>query len=543
MKDDKKTKKQLIDELNLLRDRIKKFEAFGKKVDRSGVNEIKTPVDALEDLTLARAFIDAIGVPVSIQDKDFRVLYQNTAHKELQGEDLSGEYCYRSYVNRDSVCKDCPIAMTFRDGKVHTVEKEGSKDKGIEKVEITSSPLRDRDGNIIASIEVVRDVTNRRKKETEEHIIQRMESIGSLAGGLAHSFNNILTVIEGSIALAKMYAKPGLEIFDILVAAEKASQMAKNLVQQLLVFSKGGVPVKEIISVDGLIRDSVSFVLSDSNIECEIHIDKDLVPIVADRNQLYQVINNLLNNAKQSILGEGLVRVYAKNFSLAKDNPPMKAGDYLQLRIEDNGIGIPPDNLDKIFDPYFSTKNPEVGLGLATAFSIIKRHEGLIEVKSELEVGTVFTIYLPSLKEGIRAMRDEIMAPVINRKTGAGKILVMDDEELVREVVKRMVIQCGYEVDLAAKGEEAISLYTKAKDEGCPYDAVILDLVVHDGMGGLDTVEELLKIDPGIKAIVSSGYSSDPIMAESQMHGFSGVLSKPYRLDELTKILKRITKK
>lgn len=364
-----------------------------------------------------------------------------------------------------------------------------------------------------------------------------MDSIGILAGGIAHNFNNILTVIAGNLSLAKMYAKPGLEVFDILTEAEKATLRAKNLVYQLLTFSKGGLPIKKLISIQKAIKDAVDFALSGTDIKCDMQIQDDLWIVNADEIQLVQVINNLIENARQAMQQGGTITVRIENARIDKGLiPALAEGDYVKISIQDQGSGIPEQVLERIFDPFFTTKKDGTGLGLAAAFSIISKHDGHITVKSAPDIGTIFDIYLPAQpdKKPLEETRES------RRHIKRGKVLVMDDEEIVRDVVQRMLEQCGYGVEFAKDGAEAIDLYRSSRESGPPFEAVILDLIVPEKMGGKETIEKLLEIDPAVRAIVSSGYSNDPVMANYRDYGFSSVLSKPYKLDDLCKTLDKL---
>ena len=382
-----------------------------------------------------------------------------------------------------------------------------------------------------------RDITERKKLEEEALKSQKLESIGILAGGIAHDFNNILTAILGNITLAKMYAKPEDKVYDRLVRAEKASMRAKDLTQRLLTFSKGGAPIKEITSIVNLVKESATFALTGSNIICKFTIPHDIWKVEIDKGQISQVINNLVFNADQAMPDGGTIVINVENINIGKESTLfLNAGKYVKINIEDQGIGISEKHLNKIFDPYFTTKTKGSGLGLATVFSIIKNHDGLITVDSKLGVGTKFSIYLPASTEKALEEGKKEGKPLI----GKGRILLMDDEELLREVAGEMIENLGYEIEFAKDGNEAISLYKNALKSSIPFDAVIMDLTIPGGMGGKYAIKKLLKIDPDAKAIVSSGYSNDPIMSEFKKYGFVGVVAKPYKVEELGKILHKV---
>ncbi len=377
------------------------------------------------------------------------------------------------------------------------------------------------------------------RQRMEEELIKarKLESVGILAGGIAHDFNNILTIILGNVSLAQMDVPVGSQSAQRLSEAKKASQRAKDLTQQLLTFSKGGAPIRKTVSIVGLIKDSVSFASRGSNVKCEISIAEDLWPVDVDEGQMSQVINNLMINAEQAMPEGGVVRIKAENIVVEADGfLPLKAGRHVKISIRDEGIGVPHESLSKIFDPYFTTKQKGSGLGLATSYSIIKNHSGLITVESEVCVGTIFYIYLPASQHSIQVKESEKSETI----AGKGKILVMDDEAQVREIAGKMLTRFGYEVGFASDGAEAIRLYKRAKKSGRPFDALIMDLTVPGGMGGREAIKKLMAIDPGVKVIVSSGYSNDPVIAQFQKYGFQGLLAKPYEFEELSRTLNEV---
>jgi len=384
---------------------------------------------------------------------------------------------------------------------------------------------------------IIIDITGRKRMEEELRKAGKLESIGILAGGIAHDFNNILTGVIGNISLAKMYAEPESEIFKTLKDAEVASLRAKDLTHQLLTFSRGGVPVKETASIVEIIKDTVRFTLRGSNVQCKFSIPDDLWSVEIDISQINQVIDNLIINADQAMPERGLIKVSAENITMGEERSlPLKKGKYVEITVEDGGLGISEEHLQSIFDPYFSTKQKGSGLGLAISYSIIKNHGGYITVESKLSVGTTFYIYLPASMEAIKVGKEgkEGFIP------GEGRVLLMDDEEGVRNVVGRMLKVIGYEREFAKDGARAIEMYEQAKESGKPFDVVIMDLTVPGGMGGKEATPKLLSINPGVKVIVSSGYFNDPVMAHFKRHGFSGVITKPYNIVELSKILHNV---
>ncbi len=393
-------------------------------------------------------------------------------------------------------------------------------------------------GNPKWVITIVSDITEKRRIEEELNKVDKLESIGVLAGGIAHDFNNILTGIVGNISLAEMYIESGRapgRVLERLKEAEKASMRARDLTQQLLTFSKGGAPVKELATIGNILKDSATFTLRGSNVRCQLSIPDDLWPVEVDPGQIDQVINNLVINAAQAMPGGGTIKLQAENVSVgAEDVLPLKKGKYLEISIEDQGVGIPETIIQKIFDPFFTTKQKGNGLGLATSLSIVQKHNGHITVRSQAGVGTTFHIYLPVSPEQVSTEEKVERNKLI---TGEGRILVMDDEEHIRDLATEMLSNLGYSVITAVDGAEAIELYKEAMVSGNPFSMVILDLTIPGGMGGKETVQKLMEIDTEVKAIVSSGYSNDPVLANFREHGFKGVISKPYRIRELSEIL------
>jgi two-component system, cell cycle sensor histidine kinase and response regulator CckA len=416
-------------------------------------------------------------------------------------------------------------------------------------------PLRNKNGRNIA-VEVVangymvdhqrviqcniRDITERNLLTDAQHMVAKMEAIGTLAGGIAHDFNNILTGILGNIGLAKRKVKENGETWERLEEAEKAIVKAKDLSQQLLIFSKGGTPNKKVISIRRLLHDSATFVLRGSKVKPEFSIADGLWAIEADEGQIHQVISNIVINADQAMPYGKVLSIAAKNVIIEENHFPLPAGNFVEMSFRDSGIGIPEEHLTRIFDPFFTTKQKGSGLGLSSAYSIVKNHGGWITVTSKPGIGSTFNVYLPATDKQPLEEVPGLPVPVLH---GTGKILVMDDDETIRNMLKTMLTLGGYTVELTADGHEAINQYTKAKDANKPFDAVIMDLTVPGGMGGKDSITKLLEVDPAAKVIVSSGYSTDPVMNNFKSYGFTAAVTKPYTIGELEKTLHNILKK
>lgn len=401
----------------------------------------------------------------------------------------------------------------------------------------SGAPIIDLNRQVQGAVLVLRDITLQRSFEEELLKIAKLRSLGLLAGGIAHDFNNILTAILGNLSLGilQLEAPQGNgNLKERLREAEKATLRARNLVQRLLTFAKGGAPVKRLASLQDIVTESATFASSGSASLCKFHLPNELWAVEVDEGQISQVIQNLVINAAQAMPTGGNIILAAANVTLAAASGlPLPAGRYVKLTVTDQGIGIPPEHVPHIFDPYFSTKQHGSGLGLATVYAIVSNHEGHITVVSQLGLGTTFSVYLPA--------SEQQMAPRSNSEplllTGQGRILVMDDEAMVREVVARMLQRLGYEAELAADGQEAVDRYQEALSQSRPFAGVILDLTVPGGMGGREAMARLLKIDTHIVSLVSSGYAEDAIMTHYQEYGFRGYIKKPYRLEELSKAL------
>jgi len=399
---------------------------------------------------------------------------------------------------------------------------------------VALAPLKARRSGADGRVLVLRDLTERRQLEEEQIQAGKLESVGLLAGGIAHDFNNYLTAVLGNLSLARGAA--GTELDTLLERTEHGVKRAQRLTQQLLTFSKGGAPVVRPTDLNELVKDTAEFATRGKNVRCEYEIGDELWPSDVDPAQISRVIQNLVVNAAQAMPGGGVIRISARNHGSV---PRLGEGRFVRLSVQDEGPGIPAVHLPRIFEPYFSTKAGGSGLGLATAFRIVRQHHGDITVSSEPGRGANFDVLLPA-SSGQPVPEVPIPSKLV---LGIGRVLVMDDEQAIRDVARAMLRRLGYQVDCVVNGDDAVSLYVEAREHDRAYDVVLLDLTVPDGPGGLETLQRLVLADPAVVAVVSSGYSSDPIMADFQHHGFAGVLPKPYRLDEMAGVMDRVRRK
>lgn len=409
------------------------------------------------------------------------------------------------------------------------------KDGSFRLILAQGSIVRDKSGHAVRMLGSHIDITERKRMEEEILKAQKLESLGILAGGIAHDFNNILSAILGNVSMAREQTAPGSEISELLSDAEKASKNARKLTRQLLTFAKGGVPLKEITSMCRIIKECVPSVTTDSISGCEFSVDDNLWPVEIDSEQMTEAISNIAVNARQAMPEGGIIYITAVNHVLDEDNAfPLRPGKYIRISIKDQGEGIPEICLSKIFDPYFTTKQDSNGLGLATAYSVISKHGGLLTAESQPGNGATFHIYLPASEKEIPVKEE---ARVVK---GYGNVLVMDDEVFLLKVYGKVLEKLGYSYGLAEHGAEAVRLYEEALKTEDPYDIVILDLIIPGGMGGEETIKRLLEIDPDVKAIVSSGYSDNEILANFRDYGFKGRILKPFDFKTLSMIMHNV---
>ncbi|MGC2062882.1 MAG: PAS domain S-box protein [Thermodesulfovibrionales bacterium] len=515
-------------------------EYFGKKVIvaiAQDITERKQAEEALrESEGLYRLLTEVSPNSISVADTAGIVRMLNRKALELFGHGHESEVIGRSmfeWVSAESqAIAAAAFQELFRKGSVIGLELKFLRKDGAEFMgDVNASILNDAEGRPKLVILVTSDITQRKRAETERLKLQKLEAIGTLAGGIAHDFNNLLQGVFGYISMARMKIGEKEKAAAMLEQAEKALNMSVNLTTQLLTFSKGGKPVKKRIELKPAIENAAKFALSGSRCDCRMVIAEDLWPADADEGQIGQVLQNIVMNASEAMPAGGSIGISAENIEIPKGENPLlpEGGSFARISVRDTGIGIPEQYLPKIFDPYFTTKQKGSGLGLATSFSIVRNHGGIIEAVSEHGEGSAFTIYLPALDAGEpvgQAASDAVSG-------GTRRILLMDDEELVRDIAGEMLEALGHRVEYAKDGKEAVEKYAEAMQTGNPFDIVILDLTIKGGMGGEETIRKIREIAPEVKAVVSSGYADNPVVSDCRAYGFVASLNKPYRIEAL----------
>ncbi len=509
------------------------------------ITERKRGEEALrrsEEMT--RSVLDSVDEGFIVVDRSFTILTANRAYCTQLGllpDQVVGKHCFSASHKRTKPCfeqgEECAVKRVFETGSPHTAYHRHEDSEGsIHYVETKAFPLKDASGEITSVIESVSNITEKHLLEEERLKTQKLEAIGTLAGGIAHDFNNLLQGVFGYISLARLRQNNREKSLAALEEAEKALHMTIKLTNQLLTFSKGGKPVKRPGDLRPIIENAAKFALSGSRSDCRFVAD-DLWLAEVDEGQIGQVIQNIVLNADQAMPEGGLVEITAKNVRAPGKNLPqqLQEGRFIEIVIKDRGIGIPEQYQSKIFDPYFTTKEKGSGLGLATSYSIMKNHGGLIAVNSTVGLGAAFSLYIPATDivrktEPARPARPASAGP-------GGRILMMDDEQVIRNVAAELITTLGHRVEFAEHGNDVLEKYEAAIRAGKPFDAVILDLTIRGGMGGAEAVRELQKIDPGVRAVVSSGYSDDSIASNHRAQGFKAFLKKPYDVDSLREVL------
>jgi two-component system cell cycle sensor histidine kinase/response regulator CckA len=484
---------------------------------------------------------DSVPDLIAILDNQHRIVRMNKAMAVRLGgnTDSSGMTCYEHIHGTQGPIPLCPYLKTLADGQEHVVEVHEDRLGGD--FLISTTPLCDAQGNLTATVHVARDITERKRQENERLILSKLESTGILAGGIAHDFNNLLTIVLGNLDLIEMFDLSEAEKMNSVKVAKKAIFEAQSLTKQFIAFAKGGDPLKKLTNLSRLIRESVNFTLRGSKVIAEFTIPDDLWSVEGDESQISQVIRNIILNAREAMPEGGTVSVSAANMTVGTPSAlPLRPGNYLKISVVDQGSGMTGEMLPKIFDPYFSTKQrgdrKGMGLGLTICHSIVDKHGGTILADLKTGQGTAFHIYLPACKK-------EVWEPSNlenDSRPTSSKILVMDDDEMMRSMSVSILNRLGYEVELAEDGQKAIDLYQAAMAANHLFDAVILDLTVPGGMGGEKAIQALTRIDPRVIAIASSGNHEDPVMQNYKQYGFKAALAKPYMISQLSEILSAV---
>jgi PAS domain S-box-containing protein len=517
---------------------------LGMQPDAAGSIETLTRDHNLLSVTL-RSITDAV---ITI-DTQGRIVLLNKAAETLIGciqQEVVGKPFEESvplYEERDHA-KPCSNYRTLinegdDNGKEHRVllRSHGRRER---MVTIQGSRISDR-GNNLGTVFVLRDISKSSFLEDEMLKIRKLESVGVLAGGIAHDFNNLLTGITTNLFMARMSVVGNSEVCSLISEAEKAAFKATTLTKQLLSFARGGPSIKEKTSIKQLVQDTVGFCLSGSNVDYRLELPDDLCTVEIDKGQIDQVLNNLIMNAAQSMPEGGTVTIRAENTEFAEVSVskalPLLPGRYVKVSVRDEGSGIPREHLERIFDPYFSTRDEGSGLGLSTSYSIIKRHGGHVFVESTDGKGSTFSFLLPVPADDESQKKNGALM-----EKGSGKVLIMDDDVIVRTVVETLLKKTGYSPVCVSNGDQALKKYQDALSEGDPFTVTIMDLTIPGGMGGKETVKRLREIDNNARVIVFSGYSNDPIFFNYKEYGFDGVLSKPFSIEEFMRTISMVLK-
>jgi PAS domain S-box-containing protein len=490
----------------------------------------------------------SIGDAVITTDEAGRVVLMNgvaermTGYAQSEARGLPLSTVFRVLHERTREARASPAERILECGEGVTLAGDAilvARDGTERLVADSAAPIRDREGRVVGAVLVFRDVTEQRRADRELQRMEKLESIGVLAGGIAHDFNNILTVVWGNASLARVLAVDRPDIRERLVAAEQALVRARDLTQRLLSFAKGGSPTKRTSSIGELLREACSFGLSGSRSRCELTVPDDLWPVDLDSGQIAEVVHNLVLNADQAMPAGGTIRVGADNVLIPERTLPVPSGRYVRVSVTDAGTGIAPENLSRIFDPYFTTKEDGTGLGLAICASIVRNHRGCITVRSRPGEGTTFHVHLPA-SEGRVPVAGASQEQGLRGAVRKGRVLVLDDDPGVRAVLDAMLGRLGYECVAVATGEEVLERWARGVREDRPFDLVILDLTIPGAMGGLRAMGELRAAHPGVKAIVATGYAQDPVMASFGAYGFLAAMGKPFTIEVLSETLGKV---
>lgn len=513
----------------------------------------ESPSECAHAHKLLELTLEKIVEPVLILDKIGTISFCNGgAQKLFQHNDgpLTGKYLINAAQFLEEKTRipftfnfDAIFAGDFPNHSLQLVLIDSKQREHL--IKLSVAPLLTSDGRLSGAILIMHDITYIHKMETELFKTRKIESVGILASGIAHDFNNILTGIVTNLFMARTLSPTNSESNQLILEAEKEAFRASTLTKQLLSFAQGETPVKETMSVCTILEDSIGYCLSGTNVESNLSIAADIWNFSVDRGQMGQVIQNLIRNGKESMPDGGTLFINATNISINDSVSPSDTayflpipwGLYIKLTVNDTGKGIDPCDLDKIFDPYFTTKPDHSGLGLTTVFAIVKKHDGYITARSTPGVGTTITVYLPAISNKHETPK---LSSAKLTKGNNRRILIMDDNDIIRMVVTRLLTKHGYRVTSTTHGAAAVEAYEAALQENDVYQACIMDLTVPGGMGALEATQQIQAIDESAKVIVFSGYSNDPILIDYAQHGFAGVLVKPFSIEDFSAILSSV---
>ena len=487
--------------------------------------------------TFLDRIVNNIPDPLFVKDRQHKWIILNHSFCEFMGysrEELLGKSDYDFFPEEEASVfweKDDEV---FRSGGENVNEELITDSSGMQHVIITKKTVFDDGAGNLILCGIIRDVTELAQFQEEQLKASKLESVGLLAGGIAHDFNNILMGVLGFISMSMRLIGSTHPSHRLLSKAESATLKAKDLTHQLLTFSKGGDPVTVVASLDSLVRESAELAIRGSHILCEFDIAPDLWNVEVDKGQIIQVMNNLVLNAVQAAPVSQHIQIRLRNIQGRPEYAvSLENGQYVEVTVTDDGKGIPRECLSRVFDPYFTTKSTGSGLGLTTSYSIVKKHGGYMTLQSEVGKGTRVYLLLPA--------SNKPLSPEIAQDTavvkGSGHVILMDDQELVRDAAGMMLRELGYTVDVVPDGETLMQEFKRALSAGKPYDVVIVDLTIPGGMGGEEAIRLIKTIHPEVRAIVSSGYSNDPILSNYKLYGFSGCISKPYNIGQLSRVL------
>jgi len=494
---------------------------------------------------LYRTLVETSPDAITLCEPDGTIVRANRSAAKIHGcastDALTGKSLFELVAEEDRARARAHCAVLLDSGlpasdELTLLQMSGTRFAG----ELNTSLVHDESGQPLAIIAIGRDITERKRSYDDARRLDKLESLSILAGGVAHDFNNLLTAVITNLSMARDDVRCDGETAESLKEAAYAAKRARSLTRQLLTFAKGGAPIKKSASVGELLESTAGFVLRGSTCRADYQIPRDLWAAEIDQDQMSQVIENLVINASQAMAGGGSIEIGARNLVLEEGSPQRPAllapGKYIAISIRDFGVGIPEQLLGNVFDPYFTTKQDGSGLGLAVAYAVVKKHGGHIAVETEAGTGTEFTILLPASERSNRQSAKLSLMPV----RGSGRVLVMDDDPLIQRSLKRMLTRLGYTVEVSPDGEDAIARYRDGMSDGHAFDAVIMDLTVPGGMGGVEAIERLRRIDPDVKAIVSSGYSTDQVMSDHEHYGFAAVVTKPYDIEDMAMVLNEL---